>query len=154
MQDLLPIIVLTTGTIAIAWIISLIIAALRHRSHLRAQTDFHNRMMEKFSTAEEFTAYLQSDAGKSFFENLATEPISSPTRKILGSIQKGAILTLLGLGLFSMGNYFPGDQGNILIIFGVISFTVGAGFLVSSFISYRLAKAWELIPDVRKNGVK
>ncbi len=58
MEDLMPIVVLTIMTIAAAWVISLIIGAFRHRAHLRAQTDFHNRMMEKFSSAEEFTAYL------------------------------------------------------------------------------------------------
>ncbi len=58
MEDLTPIVVLTTMTIAASQVISLIIGAFRHRAHLRARTDFHNRMMEKFSSAEEFTAYL------------------------------------------------------------------------------------------------
>ncbi len=85
MEDLTPIVVLTTLTVAGAWIISLIIAAFRNRAHLRAQTDFHNKMMEKFSSADEFTAYLQSDAGKSFFDNLSNEP-ATPLTKILGAI--------------------------------------------------------------------
>jgi hypothetical protein len=102
-------------------------------------------MLEKFSSAEEFTAYLQSDAGKSFFDNLNNEP-ATPLNKILGSIQKGAILTLLGLGLFVLGNIFSArDGGNIMIVVGVISFMTGAGFLVSSVISYRLAKSWGMI---------
>jgi hypothetical protein len=154
MEDLTPIVVLTALTIAGAWILSLIIAAFRQRLRLKAQTDFHNRMLEKFSSAEEFTAYLKSDAGKSFFENFDNEP-STPLNKILGSIQKGAILTLLGLGLFILGKIFAEPQldkffaqpqgGNIMIIFGVISFMIGAGFLVSSLISYRLAKSWGMI---------
>jgi len=89
MEDLTPIVVLTTMTIAASRVISLIIGAFRHRAHLRARTDFHNRMMEKFSSAEEFTAYLQSDAGKSFFDNLANEP-ATPLNKILSSIKIGA----------------------------------------------------------------
>lgn len=146
MEDLLPIIVYTTMIIAGAWVISLLIAAFKDRAHLKAQTDFHNKMMEKFSSAEEFTVYLQSDAGRSFFDNLANEP-STPLNKILGSIQKGAILTLLGLGLVFLGiNYTPQEGGNVMFVIGVISLMVGAGFLVSSAISYRLAKTWDLIP--------
>lgn len=145
MEDLTPLVVLVTMTIAGAWVLSLIIAAFRQRLRLRAQTDFHNRMMEKFSSADEFAAYLQSDAGKSFFDNLTNEP-ATPLNKILGSIQKGAILTLLGFGLFILGNIFSiRDGGNIMFVIGVILFMIGAGFLASSAISYRLAKNWGII---------
>ncbi len=145
MEDLTPLVVLVTMTIAGAWVLSLIIAAFRQRLRLRAQTDFHNRMMEKFSSADEFAAYLQSDAGKSFFDNLTNEP-ATPLNKILGSIQKGAILTLLGFGLFILGNVFDiRNGGNIMLVIGVISFMIGAGFLASSAISYRLAKSWGMI---------
>lgn len=146
MEDLLPIVVITTMVIAGAWVISLLIAAFKNRAHLRAQTEFHNKMMEKFSSADEFTAYLQSEAGRSFFDNLANEP--APTLgKILSSIQKGAILTLLGLGLVFLGKSFTVPEGgNIMFVVGIISLMVGVGFLVSSAISYRLAKTWDLIP--------
>lgn len=145
MEDLTPIVIIVTTVVAGAWVLSLIIAAFRQRLRLRAQTDFHNRMMEKFSSAEEFTAYLQSDAGKSFFDNLTNEP-ATPLNKILGSIQKGAILTLLGFGLFILGNISSiRDGGNIMFFIGVISFMIGAGFLVSSAVSYRLAKSWGMI---------
>jgi hypothetical protein len=154
MEDLTSLIVGVSMVGAGAWILSLIIAAFRQRLRLRAQTDFHNRMMEKFSSAEEFTTYLQSDAGKSFFEDLTDEP-ATPLNKILSSIQKGTILTLLGLGLFILGKVFTEPQldkffsqpqgGNILIILGVISFMIGTGFLISSAISYRLAKSWGMI---------
>jgi hypothetical protein len=115
--------------------------------------------MEKFSSVEEFTTYLQSDAGKNFFDNLTDEP-ATPLNKILSSIQKGAVLTLLGLGLFILGKIFAEPQldkfftqpqgGNVLIILGVISFMIGAGFLVSAAISYRLAKSWGMISTPNK----
>jgi len=154
MEDLMPIVVLPVSFLALAWVIGQIIAMFRHRALLRAQTDFHNRMMEKFGSAGEFTAYLQSDAGKSFFDNLAGEP-ATPLHKILGSIQKGTILTLLGLGLFVLGKMFAEPQldkffaqpqgGTVMIILGVVSFMIGAGFLLSAAISYRLAKSWGMI---------
>jgi len=145
MEDLTPIVVLVTMTLAGAWVISLIVYAFRHRAQLRAQTDFNNRMLDKFSSADEFTAYLKSDAGKSFFDNLSNEP-SAPLSKILSSIKIGTILTLLGVGLFILGiNSKTEDAANGLFIISTISFMVGVGFLISSAISYRLAKAWNLI---------
>jgi hypothetical protein len=35
-------------------------------------------------------------------------------------------------------------------MFGVIATVVGVGFLVSSAVSYRLAKSWDLIAEKRK----
>ncbi len=66
LEDLTPIAIVVTGILASAWVFSLIVGAFRHRSNLRAQTEFNNKMVEKFSSADEFAAYLQSDAGKNF----------------------------------------------------------------------------------------
>jgi len=150
MQGLTDIVIIVTMTISAAWILSLVIGAFRHRLHLRAQTDFHNRMMDKFSSAEEFAVYLQSDAGKSFFDNLSNEP-ATPLNKILSSIKIGIILTLLGLGLFILGNTSKTeDAANILFIVSTISFMIGVGFLISSAISYHLVKTWGLISTGKK----
>jgi hypothetical protein len=141
MEGMLPLVVV----ISLAWIIITVFATLRHRAHLQTQTDFHNKMLDKFGSAEEFTAYLQSEAGQRFFENLASEP-STPLSKILGSIQKGVVLFLLGSGLAILGRSFnPENGGNVMFVIGIISLMIGSGFLVSSVISYRLAKAWDLI---------
>lgn len=145
MGNLTPIAIVVTGIVATAWVFGIIVSAFKQRARLRAQTEFHNRMLDKFSSADEFAAYLKSDAGKSFFDNLGSES-ATPLSKILGSIQKGAILTLLGLGLIILGNIFtPQDGGGLMFVFGVVSFMIGAGFLVSSYISYRLAKTWGMI---------
>jgi ApbE superfamily uncharacterized protein (UPF0280 family) len=144
MQDLGAIITGVAFIIAAAWVVAAIIAAWRHRINLRAQTELINRLLEKFSTAEEFAAYLGTEAGRRFFENVLTERVT-PMAKILGSIQKGAILTLLGAGLLALGNIFSQPQGgDIMIIIGVVALTIGFGFLVSAVVAYRLAKAWGL----------
>lgn len=145
MEDLMPIIVIPTMVAATAYVAGLIVAAFRDRAHLRAQTELHNRMMDKFSSADDFTAYLQSDAGRRFFENLSGEP-TAPLAKILGSIQKGAILTLLAVGLFVLSrvSVMP-DGGNVMFIIATIVLMIGLGFLVSAAISYRLSKTWGLI---------
>jgi hypothetical protein len=145
MQGMLPLVIVSTMMIGGAWIVTSIIGLFRQRAHIRTQTNFHNKMIEKFSSAEDFTAFLQSDAGRSFFDNLTSEP-STPLNRILGSIQKGVILFLLGLGLVILGKSFnPEAGGNVMFVIGVISFMIGSGFLVSSAVSYRLAKAWDLI---------
>lgn len=145
MQDLLPIIAIPTMVICAAWVVSLIIAAFKNRAQLRAQTETYNRIMDKFGSAQEFTVYLQSEAGQKFFENLSSEP-ATPLSKILGSIRLGTILTFAGIGFLWLGSrYTPQQGGDIMFVVGLISLMVGAGFLVSSAISYWLAKSWGLV---------
>ena len=145
MEDLAPIIILPIMFVAMAWIISRIIEAFKHRAQLKTQTEFHNKLLEKFGTGEEFAAYLKSEAGKNFFEQMTVEPIS-PLSKILNSVRIGVVLTLLGLGVGIFTPQFPGpDVSNIIFLFGVICTAIGIGFLISSAISYRLVKVWGLI---------
>ena len=145
MSDLVPMVVIVAMVFGATRVLIGMIAAFKNRSQVWAQTELHNKMLEKFGSTEEFTEYLKSDAGKSLFENLSNEPVA-PQNKILGSIQKGAILTFLGIGLLVVGQMFlPFDSGNIMLVTGVISLMIGIGFLVSSLISYRLAKSWGII---------
>lgn len=145
MQDLFPIVVTPIMLVLMAWILGGIIGAFKHRAQLKAQTDLYNKMLEKFGTAREFMDYIQSDAGKVFFERLAVEP-ATPLTGIINSIKIGVILTLLGLGIFlTSGVIGTTDSQNIMFIVSIIVAAVGIGFLVSSAISYRLSKTWGLI---------
>lgn len=152
MEDLLPRVVITTMVIAAVWILSLLIASFRQRAYLRAQTDLHKRMIDKFSSLEEFSAYLRSEAGKSFFENF-TNQSSMPFNKILVSKQIGAILTLLGIGIFVVRAMTTDIHvKDAAFATGVVSLMIGLGFLISSFISYRLARACGLIRRAKSDS--
>lgn len=146
MQNLTEMVVMTAMTLAAAWVIGKIIGAFRHRAELSAQADLHNRLLEKFASAEEFTVYLKSADGRGFFENMAVES-AAPLGKILNSIKAGTILTLLGGGFFLTRHVIgTADSYSAMIILAMVLLTVGIGFLVSSAISYRLAKSWGIIP--------
>lgn len=145
MEDLLPIVSLPALFFACAWVLGLIIAAFKQRATLRTQADLQNKILEKFSTAADFTAYLETDAGRRFFENNYVEPIT-PLSKIINSIKYGTLLTFVGFGFFVlMATSRTEDAAYILSIIGTTALTLGIGFLVSSAVSYRLAKSWGLI---------
>jgi hypothetical protein len=67
------------------------------------------------------------------------------TAKILGSIQKGIILSLVGAGLPILGNVFGSQMGGdlyiVLTVAGTIGVMIGIGFLISTAISYRISKS-------------
>jgi len=141
--------------ICVAWIVTNVVAALRQRTNTRTRAEIYNRLIDKFGTAPEFIDFLKSDAGLQFIEE-NTAPDSVPLTKILGSIQLGVILVLLGGGLLVIGNIFGGSLGGdlyiILTVSGTVGLTVGVGFLISAGIAYKLCRAWGILAPVKEQA--
>lgn len=97
MEDLGTILVSVGLIIATAWVVGIIVLAFKDKANLRTRADLYNRLLDKFSTATEFVDYLKRDSGQKLIDEITIKN-TSVTAKILGSIQKGIILTLLGGG--------------------------------------------------------
>ena len=149
MQDLLPIVVLPVMVIAAAWLISLIIATFRHRATLRARAELYNRILDKFGSADEFTAYLQTEDGRGFFESQAVET-SAPLTRILNSVKIGTILFIVSGGFFVLSLIAKTEDSIFALnVLCIVILTLGIGFLASSLLSYKLAKRWGIIKPVQ-----
>jgi hypothetical protein len=139
--------------ICIAWIVVTIVTALKQRANTRTRGEIYNRLIDKFGTAPEMVAFLQSEAGRQFIEENALQTIS-PIGKILASIQRGIVLTLPGAGLLVAGNIFGGSLGGdlyiVLTVGGTVGLMVGIGLLISAAVSYQLCKAWGILTTSEK----
>ena len=122
-----------------AWIVS-----RRRQEQARAQFDIQRRMLEKFESASEFVAFLNSESGRKFLDTVSIETVSQAGR-IFGSIQKGAIFTLMGIVGLCIVAYDIDDLIPLAVPSG-IALATGLGYLVSAFASYRLSKQWGLLP--------
>ena len=98
-------------------------------------------VIDKFSAAEDFAAFLQSPAGQKFVTGLSGS--ESPARAVIGSIQKGIILALLGAGVWWTGATI--ESAAEVATIGVLLMCVGMGLLISAGISYRMARSLGLI---------
>ena len=136
-----------------AWIVVTIVTALKGRANTRTRADIYNRLIDKFGTAPELIAFLQSDAGLKFIEENTVQP-AEPLGKILASIRIGVVLTLLGAGLLITGNIFGeslgGDLYIVLTVGGIVGLMIGIGLLISAAVSYRLCKTWGILTDSEK----
>jgi hypothetical protein len=121
------------------WIVS-----RRRQERSRAQFDLQRRMLEKFGSASEFVAFLESDSGRKFLETVSSETQTQASR-IFGSIQKGAIFALIGVVGFGVMAYKPGDMVPLAVPSG-IALAIGLGYLISAFATYKLSKQWGLLP--------
>ena len=133
-----------TGLVVLLIGFSACIFSRRRQERARAQFDIQRRMLEKFESASEFVTFLDSDSGRKFLDTVASETASQAGR-IFGSIQKGAIFTLMGLVGFCIVAYEPEDLIPLAVPSG-IALATGLGYLISAFASYRLSKQWGLLP--------
>lgn len=125
------------------WIAWLVFTTIRRYRTSRLQAELHTRMLDKCSSSQDLLAYAQTDAGKSFLESLAIEDIT-PYRRIIGALQAGIILVLLGVAfLFLRGRIFEAEQP--LLVFGTLSLALGIGFAISSAAAYYLSKSFGLL---------
>ena len=156
MEDLSPIVIGVVLILTSAWVIGTVVRAFKDKAIWRTRADLYTRLLDKFGSSTEFVDYLQSETGRQFFEELPVQ-VSSPMGKILSTIQRGIILVLLGAGLLALGNIFGSSLGGdlfiVLSVSGTISLMVGAGFLISTGISYYLSKSWGLL-KVEEKPVK
>jgi len=121
---------------------------------IRARADLQTKLLDRLGSGREVIEFSQTEGGKQFLEALSMGTVDSPaskgspTERILGSIQKGIILTLLGLGfLFLAWRYHLDDPGDVFTVIGVVGLSLGIGFLLSAGVSYRLSRSMGLLAN-------
>lgn len=121
---------------------------------IRARADLQTKLLDRLGSGREVVEFCQTEGGKQFMEALSMGSIDSPaskgspTERILGSIQKGIILTLLGLGFLILAwKYHRDDPGDVFTVIGVVGLSLGIGFLLSAGVSYRLSKSMGLLAN-------
>jgi uncharacterized protein DUF6249 len=117
--------------IAVVWLIS---RGKQRTAQYRAEVQM--KMIERFGSASEFTQFLESPAGKQFLN----EPRRSARERALGGMRTGIILLFIGIG-FAFAYFSERDPGWFIPAFIMIG--LGIGFLVSSAVSWKMAKEWD-----------
>jgi hypothetical protein len=115
-------------------------------SRQRRQTEIRKALIEKFGSAQDLGAFLQSPGGQRFVSDLFSGS-DSPTHSVLGSIQKGVIILLVGLTVILVGL----QSERSIVAIGALLASVGLGFLISAAITRHLSRKWGLLDGPPKN---
>ena len=107
----------------------LYIVATTLRRRQRHQMQQH--VLDKFSSAKDFSDFVQSPAGQRYVMSFA-DTAASARSSILNSVRIGIVLLFAGLGLMFL------NAAGWRIGFVIIG--VGVGFLASAWIAYGLAR--------------
>lgn len=139
--------------LCVGWIVWIVANNRRRGKVAEVQAQMQAKLFEKFGSSQEMIAYLNSEAGAKFLESASIEH-TRPIGRVLGSIQAGFILCLLGIAMLIVRAATPAHafydeiqraqstQG--LLAVSLILLALGIGFLVSAGVSYKLSKNWGL----------
>lgn len=133
----------TLSTLSFFAVVALIAWLLYRRSQVRTQarTEFHRQLLDKFTSGGEFAAFLNSSGGQRLLEGLWSQQVNAKER-IVRSMRGGVVLTVLGLGVLGLS-----IRNHGMVIPGALIFALGAGFLISTAVSYRLSKKLGLLQE-------
>jgi MFS family permease len=110
---------------------------------MRSKSQLQNKILEKFTTVQEFNEFIQSEEGNKFLKFISYNGFA-PRQRILSSLSRGIIISFIGVSLILIGQIFTGEM-KYFLAFGIIFIALGLGFLASTLISYTLSKKWGII---------
>ncbi len=156
MRDVMMMLTILSGFVALFWVV---LSTIRRVKVARMQSEVHSKLVEKIGSGQDFSSFLNSEAGRQLADSLFYEQHRShapnfeaqhdPYGRILRSIHTGVILLALGIAFLTLGTQFTkADDGfffDSFFFFGDLAVALGAGFLISSWVSYRLSKKFGLI---------
>ena len=153
MDFIAPMLVLITGALTVGSILRTQIINRRLRENARAWADLQTKLIDKFGNADEVVRYLESDAGKRLLDG-QTNGAGAPHARVLDSIHTGLLVFLGGIGLIAAGAMNKEEIRELLQVVGMVATVLGAGFLASAAVSWRLLKGWGLLPRTDDKEVR
>lgn len=148
---LMNILVLICILLAFLWVVRTFVESRRWNRSSKMQEDLHAKLIEKFASSQDFSAYMQSDAGRRLIEwtppvlDAPSRGLPNPLGRIFWSVQAGLVLLLVGLGLLLIRGQMAESSAPPLLVFGTLGVTLGAGFILAAVVSYSLSKRLGLI---------
>ncbi|HWS71490.1 MAG TPA: hypothetical protein VN605_05220 [Thermoanaerobaculia bacterium] len=110
----------------------------------RYQTEVQTKLIERFGSAPELVTFLQSSEGRQFLGTVEAAPKYLAGDRILAGVRKSVVLSFLGVAFLLLCIPY-GIRNEFFMVTGGILLALGAGYFVSTVISFRLSKSWGLV---------
>ncbi|HEX7149981.1 MAG TPA: hypothetical protein VF618_00730 [Thermoanaerobaculia bacterium] len=121
---------------------ALIWAVMRTRQRRNElQAEVQAKLIERFDSAAELTAFLQSQTGQQFVTGVRRTPAFIARNKIISGVSRSIILCSIGLA-FVLIAMVMGVSG--IAVPGLIFFCLGAGYFAATFVSMKLSEKYGL----------
>jgi hypothetical protein len=135
------------------WLIHILLENRRWNRVFHLQSEVHAKLIDRFASNQELLHYMETEPGKRFLE-AAPIPVGLDREqrmpgglaRILGPLQIGIVLTLLGVGLLILQHSLPDDAAPLLV-FGMVAMMPGIGFIISAIVTWRISARLGLMPQ-------
>jgi hypothetical protein len=133
------------------WLIRLVVTHRRWNRLSKVQFETHSKLLDRFTSNDELLAYVQTPAGRRFLESAPIpmqdlqQSIAAPLSRILWSVQAGIVLLVVGIGLLQVSGRFTDEPAQFLSVTGVLTLSLGGGFIVSAIAAYALSRKLGLL---------
>ena len=138
MMELIPIISVISSSVMIVLIVYFITRSRARRAEVQAEVQ--TRLIDRFGTAPELVEFLQSPAGRQFVSGVQSAPEALTRERVLSGFTRAIILSMLGLAFVVLTFFYGIDHDNPLPFFAAIFLALGIGYLLATFVSWRLSK--------------
>jgi hypothetical protein len=152
LRDLMPTLAFFGFLGALVWLIRLLLESRRWTRVFRLQSEVHAKLIDRFASNQELLHYMETEPGKRFLEAAPIpvavdhgQPMPGGIARVLGPLQIGIVLTLLGIGLLILQRTLP-DIADGLQIFGMVTLMPGLGFIISALIAWRISMRLGIMP--------
>jgi hypothetical protein len=125
--------------VTVGWVMYLVADSNKRQRKIKAQTELHGRLLDKFGSAREVVEFLQTPGGAQFVDSISSDR-EEPTGGILRSTHRGIVLVIVSAGCLFLSWYYRFSGENPLLVIGVILLCLGVGFLLSAAVSHRLSR--------------
>jgi hypothetical protein len=137
------------------WLIRIFLENRRWARVFRMQSEVHSKLLDRFGSSEELLQYMNTEPGKRFLEAAPIPMEFAPDQRlpgglarVLGPLQIGVVLTLLGAGLLLLHRSRSlVEISSALLVFGMVALMPGIGFIISALISWRISAHLGLLPQ-------
>ena len=123
-------------------VVYFITRARQRNAELQAQ--MQSKLIERFGSAPEMVAFLQSPAGREFVAGVQTAPATQTRERILGGFTRSIILTALGAGFLFL-TFF---EDNDFVVPAALVLSLGIGYFIATLVSWRLSASLSAQPEM------
>ncbi|HYO79335.1 MAG TPA: hypothetical protein VE010_22915 [Thermoanaerobaculia bacterium] len=132
-MDLIPIVGIISSSVMIVLIVYFVTRGRQRR--VEAQVEMQTRLIDRFGSASELVEFLHSPAGRQFVTGVDMAPALMTRERLMSGFSRAIILTALGIAFVCLSFLVDDD----FVVPASILLSLGIGYLVATFVSYKLA---------------
>ena len=157
-RTLVQFVLVFTALAVLSWIVRTVMDHRRWLRVSRIQAEAHTKVMDRLTNNEDLLAYLQTPAGKGFFDMSAIPTDFGPTRsaapvtRILWSVQIGLVLLFGGAALQWSSGSISQEASEPIGVISVLGIALGASFILGAGASYLISDKLGLLEKRAQRG--